>query len=110
MALSWTLDKIGPMCRSAEDCGYVLEVIAGADHADPGSAGKSFYYTPQYARDMKLVTIGFAPADFEVLAEEGARAGFAEALRASRSVGVEASEIALPDFPYSADDGDDHRV
>ncbi len=31
MALSWTLDKIGPFCRSAEDCGLVLEAIAGGD-------------------------------------------------------------------------------
>ncbi len=36
MALSWTLDKIGPMCRSAEDCGLVLEAIAGADSAGSG--------------------------------------------------------------------------
>ena len=45
MALSWTLDKIGPMCRSAEDCALVLQAIAGGDGNDPGSAGKSFYYT-----------------------------------------------------------------
>src|ERR1700690_755125 len=38
MALAWTLDKIGPLCRSAEDCGHVLHTIAGADPADPGSA------------------------------------------------------------------------
>ena len=34
MALSWTLDKIGPMCRTAEDCGIVLETIAGPDAPD----------------------------------------------------------------------------
>src|SRR6266852_3811497 len=39
MALSWTLDKIGPLCRSAEDCAHVLETIAGNDSQDPGSAG-----------------------------------------------------------------------
>ena len=54
MALSWTLDKIGPMCRSAEDCGLVLQVIAGSDSNDPGSAGKSFYYTPQYSARRKI--------------------------------------------------------
>ena len=50
MALSWTLDKLGPFARTAEDCGLILQVIAGEDSRDPGSAGKSFYYTPQYAR------------------------------------------------------------
>src|SRR6202162_3082494 len=53
MALSWTLDKIGPICRSAEDCGLVLEAIAGAEFGDASSAKKSFYYTPQFARDLK---------------------------------------------------------
>ena len=43
MALSWTLDRIGPFCRSAEDCGLVLQEISGGDSRDPGSAGKSFY-------------------------------------------------------------------
>jgi aspartyl-tRNA(Asn)/glutamyl-tRNA(Gln) amidotransferase subunit A len=43
MPLSWTLDKLGPFCHSAEDCGLVLETIAGGDHRDPGTAGKSFY-------------------------------------------------------------------
>src|SRR5215831_5663542 len=51
MALSWTLDKIGPICRSAEDCAIVLQAIAGSDANDPGSAGKSFYNAPQYTRD-----------------------------------------------------------
>lgn len=37
MALSYSMDKIGPMCRTAEDCGLVLEVIAGHDPADRGS-------------------------------------------------------------------------
>ena len=102
MALSWTLDKIGPMCRSAQDCGHVLEVIAGADRADPGSAGKSFYYTPQYARDFKDVRIGFAPADFDVLAEPSTRAAFNEALTVVKGLGMQVAEASLPDFPYSA--------
>src|SRR6202041_3256870 len=59
MALSWTLDKIGPICRSAEDCGLVMEAIAGAEYDEPASAHKSFYYTPQFARDLKDVRVGF---------------------------------------------------
>jgi aspartyl-tRNA(Asn)/glutamyl-tRNA(Gln) amidotransferase subunit A len=102
MALSWTLDKIGPMCRSAQDCGHVLSVISGADHNDPGSAGKSFYYAPQYARELKELRIGYAPADFEVLAEGSARSGFGEALGVMKTLGVPVAETALPDFPYSA--------
>src|SRR5688572_29228718 len=34
MALSWTMDKLGPICRSAEDCALVLEAISGGDGID----------------------------------------------------------------------------
>src|SRR5439155_327149 len=44
MALSWTLDKLGPMCRSADDCGLVLAAIAGRDPADPTSSARRFEY------------------------------------------------------------------
>src|SRR5204862_1989517 len=57
MALSWTMDKLGPMCHSAEDCGLVLEAMAGGDSNDPGSAHKSFHYTPQYYRQAKDLRI-----------------------------------------------------
>src|SRR5277367_3337993 len=100
MALSWTLDKIGPLCRSAEDCGLVLQVIAGADEADPGTAGKSFYYAPQFARDLKEVKVGFAPVDFSERADPAARPDFAKALETVRSLGVQMQETKLPDFPY----------
>ncbi len=40
MALSWTLDKLGPFAHTAEDCGLVLQVIAGKDGNDPGLGGQ----------------------------------------------------------------------
>lgn len=102
MALSWTLDKIGPMCRSAEDCGLVLHQIAGGDSKDPGSAGKSFYYAPQYARQLKDLRVAFAPVDFEEWAAPAARPGFQKALETLRGLGLQMKEAKLPDFPYSA--------
>ena len=102
MALSWTLDKIGPMCRSAEDCGHVLQVIAGSDSKDPGSAGKSFYYTPEYHREWKDLRIGYAPVDFTDWADERAKPAFLAALDVLRGLGVTLVETALPDFPYGA--------
>ncbi|HTY55242.1 MAG TPA: amidase [Candidatus Binataceae bacterium] len=100
MALAWTLDKIGPIARSAEDCGLVLEAIAGGDADDPGSAHKSFYYTPQFARDLKDVHVGYAPADFEEAVDPAARADYAKALDTVRSLGVQISEAKMPEFPY----------
>ena len=102
MALAWTLDKIGPIARSAEDCGLVLEAIAGADADDPGSAHKSFYYTPQFARDLKDVRVGYAPVDFEEAVDPAARADYAKALETVRGLGVQFSEAKLPEFPYGA--------
>ncbi len=102
MALSWTMDKLGPMCRSAEDCGLVLEVIAGGDAKDPGSAQKSFYYTPQYYRQPKDLRIGYAPSDFAERADPSARPAFEQALAVIRESGARLVETRLPDLPYAA--------
>jgi aspartyl-tRNA(Asn)/glutamyl-tRNA(Gln) amidotransferase subunit A len=101
MALSWTLDKIGPICRSAEDCGLVLEAMAGSDPDDPSSAHKSFYYTPQFARDLKDVRVGYAPVDFNEGVDPAARADYAKALETIRSLGVQVTEAKMPEFPYN---------
>lgn len=102
MALSWTMDKIGPICRSADDCGIVLQAIAGSDSNDPASAGKSFYNAPQYTRDLKDIRVGFAPIDFDEWAEPAARPDFAKALTVIRAMGVQVTEAKLPDLPYGA--------
>jgi aspartyl-tRNA(Asn)/glutamyl-tRNA(Gln) amidotransferase subunit A len=102
MALSWTMDKIGPMCRTAEDCGLVLQVISGGDRDDRGSAGKGFYYAPQFVRKFAEITVGYAPSDFEEWAEESSRPALRQAWELIRSMGVKVKEVELPDFPYGA--------
>jgi aspartyl-tRNA(Asn)/glutamyl-tRNA(Gln) amidotransferase subunit A len=102
MALSWTLDKIGPLAHSAEDCGLVLQTIAGSDSDDPASAGRSFYYTPENVRALKEIRVGFAPVDFNEWADPAARPDFAKALDTIRSLGVQVTETKLPEFPYAA--------
>jgi aspartyl-tRNA(Asn)/glutamyl-tRNA(Gln) amidotransferase subunit A len=100
MALSWTLDKIGPMCRSAEDCGLVLQAISGGDSNDPGSAGKSFYYAPQFARKPAEIKVGYAPVDFVEWADPAMRPAFEQALAAFKEIGVQLVETKLPELPY----------
>lgn len=100
MALSWTMDKIGPMCRSAEDCGLVLHVIAGGDANDPASAGRRFYYTPQFARKPSQLRVGFAPVDFEGWADPASRPVFQTALAELERMGVKLVETELPELPY----------
>jgi aspartyl-tRNA(Asn)/glutamyl-tRNA(Gln) amidotransferase subunit A len=102
MPLSWTMDKLGPMCHSAEDCGLVLAVMAGGDSNDPGSAGKSFYYAPEFARKMEDLRLGYAPVDFTEWAEPSARPAFEKALADLRALGLKVVETKLPEFPYQA--------
>jgi len=101
MALAWSLDKIGPLCRSAEDCGLVLHVIAGGDPEDSGSAHKGFTYAPQFDRKVSDFTVGYIPAEFESVAPE-ARGAFQGALETVKGMGVKLKEIKIPDFPYGA--------
>lgn len=95
MPLSWTLDKIGAIARSAEDCGAILHVIASADHDDPASAGKSFYFFEKYQRPVKEIRVGFSAADFTAPA-------FAQTLDALRALSIPLREASLPDFPYES--------
>ena len=101
MPLSWTLDKIGPICRSAADCGLVLQAIAGADANDPGSAGRSFYYAPQFARKLSELKVGFAAVDME-WADPEIRPALDAAMKTLRESGVTLVEVKLPDFPWGA--------
>lgn len=102
MALSWTLDKIGVLARSAEDCGHVLHHMAGKDDADPGSAGKSFYYASPFYRKMKDLRVGYAEIDFAEWPDEPLRPALANALNVVKSIGAQMVETALPEFPYEA--------
>lgn len=100
MPLSWTLDKIGVLAHSADDCGYVLRGIAGSDDQDRSSARKSFYYAPQYGRLLKDLKIGYAPVDFSEWPVPSARDAFQKALAVMKSLGSQFIEMELPDFPY----------
>lgn len=102
MALSWTMDKLGPIGRTAADCGHILRYMAGSDYRDPGSSGKSFYYTPQYARAWKDIRAGFAPSDFDEWPQPDCRPLFRQALEQLRGNGMTLKEKTLPDQPYAA--------
>ena len=101
MALSWTMDKIGPLCRTAEDCGLVLQVIAGGDGDDPGSAGKSFYYTPEYVRPFSEMRIGWNPADLDAVEDPVVRQALREAIQVLLKLGFQVKEAKLPELPYA---------
>jgi aspartyl-tRNA(Asn)/glutamyl-tRNA(Gln) amidotransferase subunit A len=100
MALSWTLDKIGPMATSAEDCGLVLAAIAGRDAADPTTVRAP---AASLARPVASLRLGFARPDFEEHAHESVRIAVAEALQDVRRLDAELREIGLAEhLPYAA--------
>lgn len=100
MALSWTLDKIGVLARSADDCGLVLRAISGGDDQDPASAHKSFWYTPQFGADIRALRVGYAEIDFAEWPDEPLRPAFQNTLAVFKSIGSRMVETKLPDFPY----------
>jgi aspartyl-tRNA(Asn)/glutamyl-tRNA(Gln) amidotransferase subunit A len=100
MALSWTLDKLGVLAHTAEDCGLVLQAIAGGDDEDPGSAGKSFYYTPGYYQSISEMNVGYAEIDFAEWPAPALRPAFATVLEAVKAMRPKLVETRLPDFPY----------
>jgi len=65
MALSWTMDKLGPICRSVEDCALVLEAIAGPDGKDAAAVGEDFRWNPGF--DWKTLRVGYLKSEFDPL-------------------------------------------
>lgn len=62
MALSWSMDKLGPICRSVEDCALVLQAIHGADQVDPVARSYAYPWPP---RELSKIRIGYLHKDFE---------------------------------------------
>jgi Asp-tRNA(Asn)/Glu-tRNA(Gln) amidotransferase A subunit family amidase len=63
MALSWSMDKIGPICRTVEDCAIVFNAIFGPDGIDPTLYDAPFNYTPDV--NLRNLRIGFLKMEFD---------------------------------------------
>ncbi len=63
MALSWTMDKIGPLCRTAEDCAVVLHAIQGPDGRDNSVIAVPFAWDA--LRDVRKLRVGYLKTDVE---------------------------------------------
>ena len=98
MTLSWSMDKIGPLCRTVEDCALVFNAIYGPDGRDQTLYDVPFNYDPNLK--LNRLRIGYVKADFE--RERGERKDNDEAaLDKIRSLGVELVEVNLPDYPVN---------
>jgi aspartyl-tRNA(Asn)/glutamyl-tRNA(Gln) amidotransferase subunit A len=99
MALSWTLDKLGPLALTADDCGLVLDAIAGADPRDPTAADRPFRYDSADASGRRF-RFGVI-RDVAAGAEDSVRAAFEQSLAVLRTLGT-VEEVTLADLPYEA--------
>jgi len=99
MPLSWTLDKLGPMCRSADCCGIVLAAIAGRDAKDLSTVAKPYAW-PEARRDPKMKyrvgvirgsTTGIQPA---------VRDNFRESVKVLSRFCDITEDVAFPELPF----------
>lgn len=108
MALSWTMDKVGAIARSAEDCALVLSAIAGRDPLDPSAVDAPFGWPPSrepgkrrvgYVADLfddHPVEAATAQTDEQKAAARAARANDLAVLEVLRSLGYELVPLSLP--------------
>ncbi|MEW5798918.1 MAG: amidase [Bacteroidota bacterium] len=96
MALSWTMDKLGPICRSAEDCALVFNAIHGVDGIDQTVCDVPFKYEPKKI-DLKKLRIGYVQTDFD--SAKFWKSFNDSTLQVLRHLGASLIPIELPNYP-----------
>src|SRR5262245_14651858 len=125
MALSWTMDKIGPMCRSVEDCALVFNAIYGTDGRDETVVDAPFEWNPELP--LSKIRVGYLASEFDQIPNAGAGRGggggrggpavdpavarrrgeernklLKDAVDVMRAQGAKLEPMTLPDFPVNA--------
>ena len=95
MALSWSMDKIGPICRTVEDCGIVLDAIKGPDGLDPAVIDAPFTYSAK--TKLSDLKIGYVKSLFEE--DYPNKANDVATLEKLRQLGATLVPIELPKVP-----------
>ena len=93
MALSYSLDKVGPICRSASDAAIVFNYIHGTDGKDGSAVNMPFNYTPN--KDIKKLKIGYAKNYFDKI-KDSSRNEF-KVLEEFKKLGVQLIPVNFPD-------------
>jgi Asp-tRNA(Asn)/Glu-tRNA(Gln) amidotransferase A subunit family amidase len=103
MALSWSMDKIGPLGRTVEDCALVFQAIYGPDGRDLTVTDLPFNWDPDM--DLGAIRVGYLRSEFDKEAKSketkgrAARDNDLRALDALRSLGITLVPFELPEFP-----------
>lgn len=98
MALSWSMDKVGPIARSVEDCAIVFDAIRGPDGKDPSVRDLPFNYTPDV--DWSNLRVGYTKSLFRQ--DYPNQQNDLETLEQLRALGANLVPVTLPDSPVEA--------
>jgi Asp-tRNA(Asn)/Glu-tRNA(Gln) amidotransferase A subunit family amidase len=93
MTLCWSMDKLGPICRSAIDCSIVLDAIHGRDDRDPTSVARPFDPAPA---DSDGFVVGYLEGAFET---SGEPTRYSHVLEELEAAGAELVPFEMPDYP-----------
>jgi Asp-tRNA(Asn)/Glu-tRNA(Gln) amidotransferase A subunit family amidase len=96
MALSWTQDRLGPMCRYAEDCALVMSVIARPDNRDMSVVDIPFNWNAQL--DIRKLRVGYLKAAFEENADPVGKRHQQATFDALTALGVKIVPVEVPEF------------
>jgi Asp-tRNA(Asn)/Glu-tRNA(Gln) amidotransferase A subunit family amidase len=94
MGLSWTMDKPGPLCRSAEDCALVLQAIHGSDGKDLAVVDHPLDWQPRLG--LARLRIGYLEPDARMQGES--KKLYEQALDDLRKAGAKMKPVTVPDF------------
>ena len=98
MALSWSMDKLGPITRSVEDCAIVFNAIQGTDNKDLSLISAPFNYSAPIGSSLKGFRIGYIPSEFNRKYANSANDSLS--LKKLKEMGAEMVPIELPRLPY----------
>jgi Asp-tRNA(Asn)/Glu-tRNA(Gln) amidotransferase A subunit family amidase len=100
MALSWTQDRLGPICRYAEDNVIVMQAIAKPDGRDMSVSDVPFNYSAQL--DIKKLKVGIVQDSFDTITNASAKANADKMLQTFRALGItQLVPIDVPVFPVA---------
>ena len=98
MALSWSMDKIGPICRTVEDCALVFNALYGPDNLDLTVRDYPYVWDPSL--EITRLKVGYLKKDFEK--DNRNQENDEASLEVLRSLGIELIPIELPDLPVDS--------
>ena len=96
MALSWTQDRLGPLCRYAEDCALVMHAIARPDDRDLSVSEIPFHWNARL--DLKSIRVGYLKESFDETKDPVTKHNNEKTLEQIQSMGLKLVPVTVPDW------------